>query len=212
VVVNRTFRYQNPYFPWGEIVKHYKDAIMFVGLKHEYEAFCERWGNVEFRPCRELLEVAELIAACDLFIGNQSCANACAEGMKKNLIQETSMSLPDCIWRRGNAQHVINGACVLPSAGGHGELRLESKFKEGINPKKHVTPPGMWQMPNMTPNPSLSGIVELIFIRERRVRRKEEIEAEVLVENIRRLPDFFRDESLRCIFDTFHDAHSRAPS
>lgn len=130
VVVNRTTRYRNRFFPWKSVVEHYGNRIVFVGLPHEHQYFSDEFGYVSFREAFNLLEVAQLIKGSELFIGNQSCANACAEGMKHPSIQETSLSHPDCIFRRTNAQYVIDGECVLPDVSGSGECHTpRAEFK-----------------------------------------------------------------------------------
>lgn len=59
VVINRTPRYNNPRFPWPDIVSHYGERILFSGLPTEHERFCKAFGRVEFRPCSDMLEVAD---------------------------------------------------------------------------------------------------------------------------------------------------------
>lgn len=118
VVVNRSARYNNPTFPWAEIVKHYGDAILFVGLPDEHRMFCNAYGEVEFCPTENMLDVAQLIRACRLFIGNQSSAMTLAEAMKICRIQETSTGVPDCIYPEAvNAQYVATGYVELPKVG-----------------------------------------------------------------------------------------------
>jgi len=99
------------------VVMKYGDRIMFVGTKDEHTSFCNEFGSVPYRATKNLLEVAELINGAFLFIGNQSCANAIAEGLKAPTIQETSLDIPDCIFKRPNAQYVIDGSCILPGIG-----------------------------------------------------------------------------------------------
>lgn len=124
VVINRTSRYLNKHFQWGKIVEHYGPRILFVGLPHEHANFCKLFGYVSYRETKTLLDLARLIAGAELFIGNQSCANAVAEGLKKDLIQEVSLQIPDCVFPRTNAQHVADGKCTLPDISGSGVLEL----------------------------------------------------------------------------------------
>jgi NAD(P)-dependent dehydrogenase (short-subunit alcohol dehydrogenase family) len=55
------------------------------------------------------VELAQMIANSALFIGNQSCPNSIAEGLKHDSILEVSLESPDCIYRRANAIHCYNG-------------------------------------------------------------------------------------------------------
>lgn len=149
VVINRTARYQNKFFPWKDVVGFYGGSLMFVGHPHEHSVFCSEFGNVEYRPTKDLKEVMELIAGSRLFIGNQSCAGAISEGLKHDHIQETSPSIPDCIFKRGNVQHVWSGKCALPSLDGSPNFQCGG---QGLNiglVSEGITPPGWWQHPDM---------------------------------------------------------------
>lgn len=145
VVINRTERYRNKFFKWHEIVDHYKGRLVFVGLQHEWKQFCESFGYVSFRETKTLLDVARLIAGSDLFIGNQSCAYACAEGLKHNSIQETSTDIPDCIYPRPNAQYVPDGKCLLPNVSGSGEFEIRrAQFEPNYNVQTMMQPRRGW--------------------------------------------------------------------
>lgn len=100
IVINRTARYRNPLFDWKVIYRYYGRKMIFVGSKSEHEEFCTAFGDVEYFPTANLYELARVIAGSELFIGNQSCANAIAEGLKHPLIQETSSQAPDCMFQR----------------------------------------------------------------------------------------------------------------
>jgi hypothetical protein len=115
VVVNRTERYNNQSFPWRELVQHIRDEILFVGTEHEYRHFCNCFGEVEYQPTKDLLEVAKLIKGSSYFVGNQSSAMTIAEGLKHPRIQETSLGIPDCIYPDAtNAQYVATSQITLP--------------------------------------------------------------------------------------------------
>ena len=143
VVINRTSRYQNPFFPWKRILEYYGDKILFVGLESEHRAFCEQFGQVEYAPTKNMLELAEIIAWSLLFIGNQSSANAINEGLKHNLIQETALDIPDCIFKRDNAQHVYDGSCILPSFDDRPPLTLGRARPMARDINLKTVPPGV---------------------------------------------------------------------
>lgn len=87
-VIARSERYHADAFPWGDIVKKTQHAAVFVGTDGEHEKFQSEFGSVVRCECRDLLEVAKVIAGCNLFIGNQSCPRAIAEGLKVPVIVE----------------------------------------------------------------------------------------------------------------------------
>ena len=127
IVINRSPRYNNDYFPWGEIVKHYGDQLVFVGLDEEYAAF-RHFGDVKHVKVKNMLELAKLIAGSSLFIGNQSSAMTIAEGLKHPRILEGCLDIPDCIYPPSNAQYVFDGSVVLPAINGKESKRLRSNL------------------------------------------------------------------------------------
>jgi hypothetical protein len=101
VIINRSFNYRNKDFPWSFFLQNYDDVV-FVGLFSEYENFLQ-FGKVPYRPVKDCLELAQLIAGSELFIGNQSMSYALAESLKVNTIQETDFNIPNCVFERDNA-------------------------------------------------------------------------------------------------------------
>lgn len=212
VIVNRTGRYRNAFFPWGRIVNHYGDRLLFVGLPHEYREFCGQWGAVEFLRTDNLLQVAKLLAGSALFIGNQSSVNAVAEGLKHPMIQESSLQIPDCIFRRPNAQHVSDGGCLLPDVDGSGELPIPPISKEHYTHQTHKTPPDGWQYAGKKQLAWVPLINEVSRLPEFHGKPSQQIETAVMEENWRRKPEFFRDASYDHLFSTFREAHKNASS
>lgn len=92
VVIARSARYQSPRFPWGRVVSKYGEKLLFVGLPEEHRAFCGAFGEVEYRPVADALQLAKIIAGSSLFIGNQSFPFAIAEGLKTRRILEVCPS------------------------------------------------------------------------------------------------------------------------
>lgn len=209
IIINRTGRYRNHYFPWTEIVHKYGDRLLFVGVAHEYRDFCGEFGAVEFRRTVNMLEVAQIIAGSLLFIGNQSSPNAVAEGLKHDMIQETSLQIPDCIFKRSNAQHVFDGACFLPGFDGEDGTTIESKFVRKVNVNMRIVPPGLWQYPGYHAQ-GLPVILARMLMGDRKSGTEEEWEKEVIDYNVGRLPDHFSDQSTHHVFDTFREAHRNA--
>jgi hypothetical protein len=79
IILNRTCRYQ-PTGDFGWRLLRGADCV-FVGLREEWRTFCRNFYPVAFHPTSTLLEMASLIAGAELFVGNQSCAFAIAEGL-----------------------------------------------------------------------------------------------------------------------------------
>lgn len=100
VVINRTARYQNPSFPWKQAMEQYKDSAVFMGTSEEHVAFTKDVGRIRFRSTDTLLEAAQLIQNAQLFIGNQSCLRAIAEGLKVPVVIEESPTVPDTRFER----------------------------------------------------------------------------------------------------------------
>ncbi len=192
VVVNLTGRYRNPHFDWRQVVAHYGGRILFVGLPIEHEGFCKAYGHVDHCPTNDLLEVARLIAGSELFMGNQSCAYACAEGLKHRSIQETSLELPDCVYGRPNATYCGTGECLLPDIAGSGEHRM--KFTPtNINPGN--VPPGGWKYPFFPSQLHIKAQVNVVS-RAYPDMPREEVEKAILRHNADLNPEFFSETSL----------------
>lgn len=143
IIVNKTERYANPLFPWAELVKFIGGRMLFVGLDHEYDLFCRRFGKIERLIVKDYLELAIAINSSDCFIGNQSSANCVAEGLKHRSIQEVCLWQPDCIYKRDNATFCYDGKINTTVAGI--TINVASKPQERKINKSH-TPPGGWKL------------------------------------------------------------------
>ncbi len=191
IVINRTERYRNDFFSWSDVVRHYGDRLLFIGLPHEHHQFCAQFGKVEFTPTSNMLETAELIAGSELFIGNQSCANAINEGLKHRSIQETCLWIPDCIFGRANGVFCGFGDCLLPDIGGSGEHQMKFTLDvKDINPS--VVPPGGWQFPGEVAQQHIEAAASALSRNQReKFPTPVEARAAVLRHNFDRLPSFF---------------------
>jgi hypothetical protein len=196
VIVNLTERYRNQSFRWKDVVKHYGDLILFVGLEHEHLYFCRDFGKVEHAKTDNLLQVAELIAGSELFIGNQSSAFAIAEGLKHRRIQETSLVFPDCIFPQApglpEVQHVANGEVRLPAIGTRPAIPLSSAEPIYREMDTSRVPPGRWQYPGEKPSNTFNGLASTIARRDGVSR--EQAQQMVYEFQCARLPDFFAAE------------------
>lgn len=110
IVIARSSRYRNIYFPWKDLTQELAHKMLFVGLEEEWQELCYLSGKyIEYARTDNLLQVAELIAGAELFIGNQSSPYSLAEGLKKASVQETCWWVPDCIYPRDNAAYCVDG-------------------------------------------------------------------------------------------------------
>lgn len=205
VVINRTSRYRNDNFPWAQIVKHLGSRLLFVGHEDEWREFCKSFGTVEYRRTANMLEVAELIAGSALFIGNQSSANACAEGLKHNSIQEVCLELPDCIYRRPNAQYVADGVVHLPDGT---VIRGPEPQRDRGARKLMQAPPRYWQYPGCAPSPSFPVIARMVQQLEK--VSLEEAEDRLYEANVARCPAFFQDASAQQKLERYRAAMGMA--
>lgn len=124
VIINRTGAgrkahhvYRNREFPWTRIVDQYGNDAVFVGTREEYSDFVLRIDPTErvpYLPTVNLLDLARIIAGSELFIGNQSCAYAIAEGLKKSAILEVCPWLPNCLFYRSDVIHGWDSKIDLP--------------------------------------------------------------------------------------------------
>ena len=100
VVVNRTPRGFTPkernsqWDAW--LADGTADKSIFVGLPDEYEEFKKFTGwSLDYYPTATMLELAEVIAGAELFIGNQSVALSIAQGLRVPYMFEARRDLPE---------------------------------------------------------------------------------------------------------------------
>lgn len=189
IIIARSPRYNNLWFPWRQIVEHYGHRLLFVGLPDEHRAFIAAFGHVTHLQIKDYLELAQTIAGAGLFIGNQSSPHAVAMGLGVTIIQETCLQQPDCIFRRDNVQYVTDGACHLPDIAGSGSLEIGSTYVAQDNGNRSIVPPGLWQYPGLPPSTHFSIQVELV----KTLEKCSAADADNLLyaHNAQRHPEFF---------------------
>lgn len=107
VVITRSPRVHGNHSFWENNLPSLKDRCVFVGFEKEYEIFEYTFNyGVEYYKTETMLELAEVIQGCELFVGNQGFAHALAEGMKKPLINEVYRIYPAAFFKRPDAQYV----------------------------------------------------------------------------------------------------------
>jgi hypothetical protein len=115
VILHRSLRYHNPQFNWPAVAEKYEDCAGVVGTDQEHQALCAHAGRtLPHVPTTDLLELAQAIAGCRLFVGNQSCPYAIAEGLKRPTVQEVFVERPNCLFARHTARYGWDASLQLP--------------------------------------------------------------------------------------------------
>ncbi len=87
VVMSRSARYRGHPAFWKAAMETYRSRAVFVGTEDEHLEI-SKFGKVPWYPTETMLDVAEVISGCEVFVGNQSAPYAVAEGMKKTAVLE----------------------------------------------------------------------------------------------------------------------------
>lgn len=93
IVIARSLRYQAPAIDYS-FLKQYP-AVQFIGLPEEFSEMKQMVPQIEYRPVKDFLEMASLIAGAKLFIGNQSFPFSIAEALKVNRLLEVYFLCPN---------------------------------------------------------------------------------------------------------------------
>ena len=95
IVIARSFRYRAPGIQYHFLASY--PNITFVGLQEEYEDMKTMIPGLKYRAVKNFLELAQVIAGCKFFIGNQSFPFAVAEGLKVPRALELCFECPNVI-------------------------------------------------------------------------------------------------------------------
>ena len=192
VVLARSPRYHSQTPPWKQVLSHYGDACVFIGLKEEHKAFEAEFGPVEYLKTDNMLEVAEAIAGSDLFVGNQSSPYAIAEGLKHPRILEVSDWVPDCIYPNHGVLCYDGHLSELPAAGGQKLVTFDHQAPIKFRKLDTVVcPPKGWRFPDFTSNTHIMVLVSQVA-RTLSIDQQEALQ-EVYDFNCLLNPEFFKD-------------------
>jgi len=110
IIVNVSPRYHtDPISIDYKILKDYENKILFVGKNSEFKNFYTNYDiKCEHYKCINALEIAQIIAGCKLFIGNQSLCFAVAEALKSNRVLEIYNKKPNCTPQSANGHTILN--------------------------------------------------------------------------------------------------------
>ena len=88
IVIARSGRYQNKYIDYSFLDKY--DNLKFIGVAGEYNDMKRFLPRIEWVEVENFLKMAQIIAGCKLFIGNQSFPYSIAEALKVPRLLEVS--------------------------------------------------------------------------------------------------------------------------
>lgn len=110
-VIHLTDRWRtNSKVDWKKILFDLKDAgekILFTGFQHEWLDFCTRYGNVEWCPTDDVLDMAKMIAGAKQVYCNQSVALTLAQGSGKKYFLERNPGKTNCL-TGGSNENLLN--------------------------------------------------------------------------------------------------------
>lgn len=101
IVLARSERYRNSTIDYSFLNKY--DNVIFIGIRSEYEDMKRSVPGLVLHDTSSFLEIAQIIAGCRLFIGNQSLAYSIAEALKCPRILEAYYHVPHVIPEGENA-------------------------------------------------------------------------------------------------------------
>ena len=100
IIIARSFRYRAPLIDYSFL--NAVPNISFIGLKEEFEDMKKTLPDLKFIKVADALQLAEAIAGCKFFIGNQSFPFAVAEALKVPRVLEVSYLTPNVIVEGAN--------------------------------------------------------------------------------------------------------------
>jgi hypothetical protein len=101
IVIARSGRYRNAAIDYSFLKKY--NNLVFVGIAAEYEDMRKTVPNLEWVQVNDFLKLAQIIAGCKVFIGNQSFPFAIAEALKVPRILEAYYEITNVIPEGDNA-------------------------------------------------------------------------------------------------------------
>jgi len=114
IVISRSFRYrpENGDAFWLDFANtiDFAESAIFVGTPKEHADFVKLTGAaIEYRPVKDFLELAGIIAGCDMLMSNQGFAYSLAIGLGKQTLLEVNKLVPlknnECFFPRTNCQY-----------------------------------------------------------------------------------------------------------
>jgi len=95
VVISRSERYRNTMIDHS-FIRNY-DKIKFIGVESEFKDIQQYIPQIEWVQVNNFLEMAQIIAGCKFFLGNQSFPYSIAEALKVPRMLEVSLEVINVI-------------------------------------------------------------------------------------------------------------------
>ncbi len=95
IVLARSSRYNNVLIDYSFLSKY--PNLAFVGVAAEYEEMKKVLPAIKYLPVDDFLQMAQIIAGCKVFIGNQSFPFSIAEALKVKRVLELFFASPNVI-------------------------------------------------------------------------------------------------------------------
>lgn len=108
VAIAKTLRYTNHEFPWGKIMRRHLGNLVFLGHSNEaHKLLTGARGRLPMARTENALQMASIIAASKLFVGNQSAPLWLAMGLGKLFIAACWKASPDVRLKNANGQYIF---------------------------------------------------------------------------------------------------------
>jgi len=101
IIIARSGRYRNKAINYSFLKKYVN--LVFIGIKAEYDDLHKSLPDLHWKQVGDFLELAQIIAGCKFFIGNQSFPFSIAEGLKVPRVLEAYYEMPNVIPEGENA-------------------------------------------------------------------------------------------------------------
>jgi hypothetical protein len=118
VIINRTTRYNNNLIDYTIL----EGDVRFVGVESEFELMRAVFPEIKHLVVKDFNQLAQYIAGCKLYVGNQSMAFAIAEQLKVRRVLEQYVRAPN----------------VIPSGGEYYSFHTQKQFGNIIKSIKFV--------------------------------------------------------------------------
>jgi hypothetical protein len=101
ILIARSSRYQNKLINYSFLARY--PNLKFIGVKEEYEAMQKVLPDLEWIQVTDFLQLAQIIAGCKMFIGNQSFPFSIAEALKVTRLLEVCFDVINVVPEGENA-------------------------------------------------------------------------------------------------------------
>jgi len=106
ILINRTLRYQSKYIIWELKKALWIKRAIFIGTQDEHRFFQHTFDcQIDYHKTDDAVQIAQLLKGCHKLIANQSFVMAIAIGLGIEYLQEVYMQVPNCIYKRENAEY-----------------------------------------------------------------------------------------------------------